>query len=64
MSEETQPERRESPIQVEAANAENQSDPATVRPSFKPQQRLLILGLWDRSELPAREVAALVLLRA
>ena len=58
MSEVTQPETSEGPVKVKPGKTEKGSDVSEVRSSFTPQQRLLILDIWDRSKLPAREIKA------
>jgi transposase InsO family protein len=60
MSEGTQVEKGDSPAAAAPKKKEKVPAEPVVRPSFTPQQRLLILDIWDRSSLPAREMASVV----
>jgi transposase InsO family protein len=61
MSEGLQPDNRESTAQVESVKPQQQKPSEPVeRVTFKPPQRLLVLDIWERSDLPAKEMAALV----
>jgi transposase InsO family protein len=61
MSEGLQPSNREPAVEVESSKPQQKKPAEAVeRVNFKPPQRLLVLDIWERSELPAKEIAALV----
>jgi transposase InsO family protein len=60
MSDEVVPVEREDSAGEVSEKRGKGSEEKGAKESFKPQQRLLILDIWERSELPAKEVAPLV----